>query len=704
MLVHPVVAHIDPDSARVLSRPVQLAQVTGRDTLGIIEMTERHTDAAHELGVSVFLLDLAHVRHMVLPALSLAETSVPDDLGGLLMLDAVWDLNSDGPLASGRMRVVEPSGYGAAADSIIARFDLDADEFRIRSARVRSGGDALTISGGIGTTTDTIGIHVRTRRLDLVRVLEPLLPPLKRIEPPAPWPSALPIPGATQHLQSLPTSMSGEELNRPLAAFDALLRAGHPMPDHGLAATLPLYADIRYGGPSSSPLLSGSAGFVGGFLDLQAIVEPFWFLDSLLVRFDDRMLRVPQFPVNVGTEGRDIRLASTYSLDDGEFDLRVLADHARFTVISADQVALPRLLRRLKLGPVISPILDARVTDPIGTFTLDTDIHWRGNADASQLTGDVQLYRSIFSYPLPEAQDMLASMASSTTVTSAPDLMPNVDMHIAITTEDSLVIENNISSGATAGFQLALHGFGEYPKLQGDAGVSSGSPIRYFGRDFIVSSASISFQDPDVFEPTVDAMATASFVGADGETPFRVEFTASGAFPDRFVTEMVAYEGPEAEQTVILDQQQILKILLFGSSEFALQADQRFNNFLSQRGYGAASAALGTMLPLDRVSVQERELESSADADDTQSVTELELAQSFRFFGQTVRVSMATPVGEISQFGYQRAEARWYILQRPRLMRNLESLSLTFGTQAPDETGDVVAKETSLDVQVRIRF
>ncbi len=700
-LLEPFTLQIANDIDNPLSNPVHLAQILGADTVGTIVVEYKPNSESLGLDFTVERLRLADLRHLILPLVNL-----PDDLDGELSVNASWNAKTGQPHARLAARLIAPIGYGVQADSIRFVAAIDPENAVIEEGYLFSSADTLHIEGGVSFADETLGIRVRANRFEAVNVALPSLPPIDEIVPPAPSPRAAPLPGTTQHIQYLPSSMSGEDITKAHVVFDRVIDEGTGRrPENDLAATIPVDLDIRIEGPTASPKFDGFVRLRGAYLDLRMLDQPVWFTDPLEIPLGGDAIAIDDFVITIGGSDQ-IRLRRiAYSLDDGAFDFDVGLDRVRFGIINSGRVVLPKYLR--PFGFALKPLLEAYYADRIGTFTLDSDIRWHGTPTASSLRGNVAFYNSVLQARVPEPQDLLVPHPSAGGGGGGgSEFMPGVDILINFTTPDSIAINNNVSNNASIGFTLQFTGIDEAPRLQGRVDVSEGSTFRYLGREFVVNQGTLLFSDPDSFTPDIDLQATSTFLGVEEQTNYRVEITVSGTFPDLIRTEFVAYAGTGASEEVIVDQRQVITLLIFGTTEVQLQAQGRLNRFLANQGFAAASAALGSMVPLDQVAIQQRETETGGVESGT--VTELQVAETFRVFGQQVRVSVSTPVNEISTLGYQRAEARWYILQRPEQWRNLESLSLTVGneTASRDDVRQIVEKdeEWNTDIQVRIRF
>jgi hypothetical protein len=710
VLGEPFILHVS-DADTAISGPIQLIQKTGSDAVGTVSVGPSTDETIPGLEVQVRHLDLDHLRHVAMPLSNMLDISLPDDLGGSLNVRANWNGSQDDLRTDLAVSVVNPMFYGISLDSIRAHVATADGVVRITDTRIHSAKDRVDISGEIDLEADTLRINAVTEHFEAVRIAQDVLPPIDQVVPPAPWPTTVPLPGASQHVQFLPKDMSGRNIAQALSAYDRLAARNLIGPDNNLAAALPVRLKAAYSGPSSNPLLTGRLELLGGYFDLEALEEPLWFTDTLRVDLLGRHVKMRPCQVYVGAEDQYISLNQVdYSLDDKTFDIALSMNKVTATVISVERLALPWYAQWA--GVVVQPLIDAYNTDPVGTFAVSAEMDWHGTADESLLRGDVQLHKSIFQYPVPKPQEMLAMAYGGSG--SASSVMPGVDMELSIVTVDSLVVENNVSDGATVGFRLDLTGFDTFPKIQGRSVISPGSSIRYLGREFIVKRAWVDFRDPEVFTPEVEIEAQASFTGGpQNDTEYRVDIDVTGAVPDRVKTEMTAWEGTGASATPIVAQQDVITILLFGLTSSELQeqlgsqASGQIGGFLNSRTYATMSSALGSVLPLDRVTIQQNETESEDEAGGgLVSGAEVEVAEDFRLLGQKIRVTVGAPVGQISTLSAERAELRWFILERPELWENLESLSVTAGMQpyVGDGTSPVTENENAFDVQLRIRF
>jgi len=705
---------------RPLVTPLGLQVRYRGSDVGRITLAHPPDTTVRRLDLEIDRLSLEDARHIALPLLSALRIGpLPEDLTGFLSATGSWNMDLQAPRANAQVCVREPLALGISSDSLTAALTFDGGHLALERGYLFAGGDTLSVEGLIDPAADTVAVRMHTRRLELVQVLTELLPPLRRYEPPPPLPTTMPLPGYGQQVQYLPPDARGANVSAPLTTFDKLMKARGESVKHPYAAMLPVDGDLELRGSFSEPSLYGEARLLGGYLEMESVVEPFWLPDTVVVRFLGKKIIMPHVQVFVGAEQRrtaegqpriNLEQAS-YSLTRGSFDIAAQVNRATFSVISTEPVVVPPRLRFMSL--ILEPLLTSYYTEPVGVFTADARLRWQGTMERSHLTGDVQLYSSTFQYPIADP----AALLKPPSPTSLGPMLDNAELSLNVSTEDSLVISNNLSKYASVWIQMAVSGHHYSPQLQGRVEVSPGSVFRYFGREFSVERATIDFPDPTRFEPELDIQAHATVTDpTDKNAPtYEVTLNASGVFPNLVRTEMSAEERPSGE--VIVSQLEIMEILIYGRRSpnyLAFDAQGRLNTYLKNRGYATLSTALGSVIPVDRVTVREQEpvsAENAVGGDQqaaNQSNVEVEVAQSFRIFGQKVTVTAATPVGQISNVSnLQRVEVRWLIVNRPQRWPFLESLSLTVGQNPFQDPlkGDLhLQNELTADVQLRVRF
>jgi len=524
----------------------------------------------------------------------------------------------------------------------------------------------------------------------------------------------MPAPGYGQQVHYLASDAHGKHVIVPLSLFDRLTKERGAPARHPYAAVLPLQVDVQITGALSRPSINGEARLLGGYLELESVVEPFWVPDTVVMRFTGSAVEIAPSSILVGTETAagasehriDLETAR-FSFQDASFALAARVRRTTLNLVSTEPVVVPPKLRLFSFA--LQPLLTAYYTDPIGAFTLEGRLDWRGSIERSRMSGDVQLYSSTFRYPIAQPAALLAPPAP----TSYGAIIDNAQLEFGVSTEDSLVISNNLTDHASLWAQMTVTGRVSSPQLQGHVEISPGSSFRYLGREFVVENATVDFPDPERFEPVLDIQAKADI--GDPETSsqsdptyFEVSLTASGVYPNLVKTEMTAIANPP-DGEVIVNQFDIMRILVYGKipqSYVAFDAQTRLNNYLKERGYATLSAALGSVIPVDKVTVQEQQA-GAATGDNPQGDVEVEVAQNFHLFGQTLTLTAATPLGQVSNVNaLQRVELRWMVLNRPRFWRPLESLSLTLGQNraTQSQTSSDVLQDQSADVQLRIRF
>jgi hypothetical protein len=637
---------------------------------------------------------------------------LPEDLSGALTAHATWNLDVDNPDVQMDLIVREPTAYAIIGDSLDCVAAYRQSAVLVETANLYSAGDTLNIQGFVDLGADSVFFHAYTRRLELVPVLADLLPPLRTYQPPPPLPTTMPFPGYMQQLRYLPPEPRGAHINAPLTIFDRLVRQRGGVIRHPYAATLPLDAEIEVRGKLNMPLIYGQARVLGAYLEVESLVEPIWVPDTLNVRITGTRVIVDPVLVYVGTQTREnstppnVSLERVeYSLMPLEFDMVAGIDRATFTVISTESVVVPARWRWLSW--LIEPALRAYYTEPVGVFTTSARVGWKGTTEYSTLTGDVKLYSSTLQFPIADPQAVLKPLAP----TSLGPMLDNAELFLTLSTEDSLQINNNLSTHASLWTQMTVTGHHYSPNLQGRVEVSPGSVFRYLGRDFVVQQASMNFPDPTRFEPEIDitAHATVGDANRSADPTYDVTLVVSGVLPNKVKTEFSAEEQPSGE--VIVSQLEIMQIMIYGRRSpdyLAIDAQGRLNNMLKERGYATLSTALGRVLPIDQVIVRESAT-SGAQQGGGMNEVEVEMAQNFHVLGQNVTLSAVSPVGQLSSMsGLERAEARWMILERPPRWPLVESLSFTVGQNRLQQTlatSDLfLQNELTSGLQLRVRF
>ncbi|HPU84588.1 MAG TPA: translocation/assembly module TamB domain-containing protein [Candidatus Latescibacteria bacterium] len=701
--------------SRYLASPLDLAMSYRGAETGEISISQPPGLARPPLDVSINRVSLEDLRHTILPLLNAldAQSSVPEDLSGEFSGHARWDMNLSSPRVDMNFIIREPTAYLLRGDSLDCVAAVRDCGVWVESANFYSAGDTLNVTGFVDLSADTLLFHAYTANLELVPVLTDLLPPLRTYQPPPPLPTTSPFPGFPQQIRALPTEARGATVNAPLTTFDRLVRARRGATKHPYAATLPMAAEFELRGTLEFPLLFGNAQLFGAYLEIEALQEPIWLPDTLSIRVTGKRAVVPPARVFVGAQQRETQPPpaislerAEYSLSRGEFIIEAKVERATFSLVSTEPVFLPPRWRLFK--GVLEPLLRAYYTEPIGVFTASATGSWRGTKEHSNLNADVVLYSSTLQYPIADPQAIFKPRAP----TSLGPLLDNTELNISLSMEDSLVINNNLSKHATLWAQMNLTGRHYSPNLQGNVQISPGSVFRYLGRDFVIQEATVNFPDPTRFAPEIEVTAQAKVVNTkDNNAPsYDVTLHASGVVPNLVKTEMTAEERPSGE--VIVNQLEIMQILIYGQRSpdyLAIDAQGRLNTMLKERGYATLSSALGSVLPIDQVTVRESADNGAQQGAGGMNDVEVEVGQNVRLWGQKLTFSAVSPVGQLSSVsGLERAEVRWTILERPPRWPNLESLSLTIGQnrlqQAQASTDLYLQNELTSGLQLRVRF
>jgi len=691
---------------RRLAKPVMLALGRNGADVGRIEVAHPGNRVASRLGVSAEHVSLDDLHHLLLPiSRTFARGAVPDNMRGILDGRAMMYLREPAR-AEADVSIRDLAIYGLRADSLVARIEQDEKSFRLTTARLHSGRDTVLADGFVGLASDTSLWRISSRNIDLIEMALGLLPPLRKREPPPPLPSTMPMPGYPQQLRRLTPEARGDFVGAPLSVFDRLVARWDKRPAHDYAAMLPAEAQLRWWSGTSGSGMDGRVRIAGAYLELESLVEPVWFPDTLDVAFDGDRIRAGPHTIRIGSASdvASIDVAS-YSLDDGTFDLRGGTDGVTLTLVSAQPVMVPA--RFESVAPIIEPLLRSYYTEPIGTFVVEGNVRWSGQVDASEIAGDVGLGSSVLRYSVANPTDLLRQPAP----TSRGTLLDNVSLRLAVATTDSLLIDNNLSGNARAWIGTSISGSLREPRMHGNVEISPGSIFRYLGRDFVVGNATILFRDPEKFKPELDVRSHTMIYVPDNDLTYRADVALSGTFPGRLATEMsaVAFDrsGAERDEYRLEGRRDVLVLILLGMAgeSRSLDAQGRFSAYLLNRGYATLSSALTNVMPLDRVTVrQQKALARDREEGDESGLVddpEVEVTQSFRLGGQRFTMTAATPVGRLSTLNPQRAELRWSILERPALWPGLESLSLTAGTQMGE---GMLQHENTADIHLRIRF
>ena len=683
---------------RPLPEPAVFWLWYGKERAGTIRISQPPDTTIHELDLELDTLSIGDLRHILLPV---GGKVLPEDLSGTIDLDAAWDMNLRDPQATLHLRAIDLVAEGFTADSILADATAAHGFVTLTDGALYAGSDTLQVGGRVSLTGDSVEVYSRTDRLDLIPIMGDIFPPLQRVGLAAPLPTVMPLTGYSPQMQRIPAGARGEEITVPLTTFDDFARRFGGRPKHGYAALLPVEGSLSFTmGPKTEPGLGGQVRLLGGYVGLEWVLEPFWFPDTVVVDVHDATLEVPAHYIHLGSQPRAIYVdQATYSIENRRFDVEVTLNRPTLTMIRTQPVLLPRYLR--PFGFIVTPFVRAYNTDPIGTFTGDGHLQMWGTARDAHLWGNLRLYRSYFRYPIAKPMDLLRRAAAS----PAPGWLR---FDLALATVDSLIIENNLTEHATASVQATLTGSINHPAFQGRFELSPGSSFRYLGRDFTVTNARVDFPDPTRLEPELAIAGYSRFTGLDGND-YVVEITISGTYPNRITTSMTATEeGPGGE--VIADQQEVLFLLVLGTRNpnfQELNPQGRFNTMLVNTGFATVSTALETVIPIERIAVQQQAAARTGAPGEATQWTEVEVTQSFRIFGQRLVVTAAAPVTQISGFTPQRTEVRWTILSRPSRWQSLESLSLTLARTS--NLQDVALAglqdvDTTADVQIRIRF
>ena len=696
---------------RALVEPLQLRLHHREDDMGEITLEHPADTSRNELVLTTRGLSLDNLRHVLHPLLQVTGVrGLPEDLGGFVDSRITWDLDLEHPHVDADVRVIQPAGEGLLADSLLVRGALADQTITIRNADLYSVQDTLLASGLIDLAAETLSVAARTRHLELSNVALDMLPPLRRQLPPPPWPTTLPLPGNGTQMVPLPPDALGQSVNAPLSAFERIARRHNMRTDGALSVVLPLTAELGITGALSSPAIEGWAELPGGFLQLLSVSQPIWFSDTLRVTIADGAASVRPMTIHVGAESqtgqRTVALnRADYSLDEGTFGLDLAIRRTKLTLKSVQPVIVPERMRFA--SRVLGPLLTSYYSEPIGMFTVDGRLVWQGSVDRSTLSGDIRLYEPTLEMPVGDVQAAIKPAAP----TSMGLLLDNTRFELSVITEDSLVIDNNIADGATVGINVLMQGTHLAPSLQGRVDISSGSVFKYLRREFSVQTGTITFPDPEVLAPEVDLQATANvdYDRRDGEThiteTYSIVITITGTAPNRLTTEMTMY-GPDG--TVYTNREDILSMLILGVKKDDINnmaAQDRFDSIIMDTGFATLSSALGTVIPVDRVTVRSEDNMVLQGRDNA----EVEVTENFTMFGQPFSLRVITLVSQISALSPATVDLQWRILTRPTWWHSMESLSLTVGTASPADTPggsifDLSQNETNADLQLRMRF
>jgi hypothetical protein len=691
---------------RPLVEPLRLQLRQNREPRGEILIAHTADTTRPDLRLITNRVSIEDLRHILHPALRVAGIkSLPDDIGGTLSSVINWNSDAVAPIVTASLRASELTGAGFNADSMEITLDMREGVLRIPSGTLRARGDAVFVDGLIDMNIDTMNVRIFARGIDLTSIAMDQLPPLKTHSPPPPLPTTMPLPGFGHQVQYLPPKVRGERRDAPLNTYERLVQRRGGLREGQFAALLPLRADLTIRGPLSKPGIYGTAEVPTAYLELEAIDEPIWFADTARVIFSGSEIRtVPQI-LHVGAESpagyREIEIrTATFSLDDSRFDLHALLRRVTFTVQSVQPVYVPPQMWFAKV--ILKPILTSYYTDPVGDFTADAELLWAGEVNRSELTGQVRLYESTVTMPIANPQDLLKPKSA----TSLGTFMDNTRLDVSISTEDSLIINNNVADKAKIGILATLRGYHHSPLIKGRVEASKGAKFKYFDREFYADKATLVFPDPDVLRPEADISAhTIIQDQSPGGATYRVDIQISGVAPKLLRTDMTAVNVDD-DSDIRIQRSDIISLLLLGilpGGIESMSAQDRINTLLRNTGYAAASTALGSVIPVDRVTVKAQD-NVVRDTDAAEDQTEVEIAQSFRLFQQPFTLTIATPISQISALSPARAELQWRILNRPMWFPNLETLSLTVGSESRGQTSSLLNNETTADVDLRLRF
>ena len=709
---HPVAVDFGRER-RQLVEPLRLQFNHRQENKGEILIQHPPDTSLSGLTLATRSLSLENLRHVLFPLLKISGwDNLPDDLGGFVNADIAWNADVVQPEVTGNVQIEQPSGAGILADSLVVQTRLQENRLYIPVADLYTQGDTLAGTGMVDLTAESLHVDIETRHIELSNLILDLLPPLREQEPPPPWPTTLPLPGNSSLLLPLPPDAQGQDVNAPLSAYERIAQEYGLSDSESRSVALPLNADITIRGSLSKPQIVGGAQVRGGFLQLQALSEPVWFTDTLDVAFNGQAVTVEPLTVRVGAQSRtgtrEMRLNQMqYTIPTGQFRIDLGIYRTKLTLRSVQPVIVPDRMRFARM--FLGPLLTSYYSEPIGTFTVDGDVIWEGSLDRSNLNGDIRLFEPTLQMSIANPQAVLKPKAP----TSMGTVLDNTLLNLSVITEDSLIVDNNLADGATVGLNVRVTGTHLNPGLQGRVDVSPGSVFRYLDREFTVRQGTVSFPDPEVLAPEIEleAVAYVDYQRRDGEgtlsETYMIVISVSGTAPDRLTTELTMYEGDETG-TEYTNREDILAMLILGIKKDDVNnmaAQERFDSIVMNTGFATLSSALGTVIPVDRVTVRSEDNMVLQGRDDA----EVEVTENFKMFGQPFSLRVITLVSQISALSPATADLQWQILNRPSWWQNVESLSLTVGTSSPtDNTGGSIfnlsQNETSADLLLRMRF
>ena len=198
-------------------------------------------------------------------------------------------------------------------------------------------------------------------------------------------------------------------------------------------------------------------------------------------------------------------LHGTATFDERQITLRDLGASANGGTIQADG-ALQYKGLAITGGSLAMHARGLAMEVPANLRTeVDADLTLGAERGQPSITGRVSVQRGAYREPISLAELLLAGTTAipDASLESAPGLFDNVELGIALVTENDLLVDNNYGR-LDVGANLRLTGTVGRPGMAGRLTVREGGQVFLGGRVYEVQRGNVDFTNPSRIEPNVD--------------------------------------------------------------------------------------------------------------------------------------------------------------------------------------------------------
>ncbi len=248
-------------------------------------------------------------------------------------------------------------------------------------------------------------------------------------------------------------------------------------------------------------------------------------------------------------------------------------------------------------GSVVLEAQHVALDVPEGVRTeVNASVTLGANDDGTRVTGRVDILRGGYREPLSLAaalalagRDALAPMTPEGAGTS---MLEDVDLNVAITSSEDLIVDNNYGRLAL-GLDVRLVGTLLEPSVVGRAEIREGGALFLGGRTYLVDRGVIDFSDPRQIFPNLDVTGRTRVNGTDesgAPATYDITLEITGT-PDTLKTNLTS--SPDRSQADIVSLLATGRLAdQVGGAGTAIARDQ-FIGYLSGETLGFAARAIG---------------------------------------------------------------------------------------------------------------